>query len=196
MADMTGHPNGPRRHRRRLDQRGAALVEAAIVMPLLLMLIFGMIEFGFLFKDSLTVANAARAGARVGSSAGNDPLADYNILKSVQGASGLTNVKKIVVFKASGPTGTIPAQCMTGPVAGVCNYYVGADLSIDQVTFLSAGYTKDDSWPAASRVTSLAAPGGPDYIGVWLEVHHTSMTKLWGDKDIHDTAVMRLEPSR
>ena len=50
-------------------QRGAAMVEAAIVTPLLLLLVFGIIEFGFLYKDALTVGIGSRAGARVGSAA-------------------------------------------------------------------------------------------------------------------------------
>jgi hypothetical protein len=48
-------------------ERGAALVEAAILLPVLLVLIFGAIEYGFLFKDASTVAGAVRSGARIAS---------------------------------------------------------------------------------------------------------------------------------
>ena len=44
--------------------RGAAAVEMAIVMPLLLMLIFGIIEFGLLLTAQIGVTAAAREGAR------------------------------------------------------------------------------------------------------------------------------------
>lgn len=47
--------------------RGAALVEFAIVSVLLIMLVFGIIEFALLMKDYLTVNQAAREGARVAS---------------------------------------------------------------------------------------------------------------------------------
>jgi Flp pilus assembly protein TadG len=48
----------------RRDDRGAALVEFAIVVTLLIVLIFGIIEFGLLIKDYLTLNQAAREGAR------------------------------------------------------------------------------------------------------------------------------------
>lgn len=48
----------------RCRARGALLVEAAIVLPLLLMLTFGLLEYGWLFLKAEQVANAARHGAR------------------------------------------------------------------------------------------------------------------------------------
>jgi TadE-like protein len=195
MGGMTGLLRRLRAPRARRREDGTALVEAAIVTPLLLLLVFGMIEFGYLFKDSLTAANASRAGARVGSSAVNDPLADFNILKAVQAAGNLAHIQKVVVFKADGPDGAVPGACQNGAVAGECNYYTAADLAIDQATFSSPGYSADDAWPSSSRVCSLSAPGGPDYLGVWIEAHHSSFViKMFPDKDIHDTTVMRLEP--
>ncbi len=53
-----------------------ALVEAAIVIPLLLSLVLGLAEFGLMFRQYLTTSNASRAGARVGSSAGTGATAD------------------------------------------------------------------------------------------------------------------------
>jgi len=43
---------------------GSATVEFALVLPLLLALMFGIIEFGLLFKDQLTIQQCAREGAR------------------------------------------------------------------------------------------------------------------------------------
>jgi Flp pilus assembly protein TadG len=48
------------------NQRGAALVEFAIVLPLLLVLVFGMIEFSIMFYDKAVITNASREGARAG----------------------------------------------------------------------------------------------------------------------------------
>jgi Flp pilus assembly protein TadG len=45
-------------------RRGAATVEFALVLPLLLGLLFGIIEFGLLFKDQLSIQQAAREGVR------------------------------------------------------------------------------------------------------------------------------------
>ncbi len=44
---------------------GAALVEFAVVLPLMLLVLFGMIDFGLLFQRYQVVTNAAREGARI-----------------------------------------------------------------------------------------------------------------------------------
>lgn len=46
------------------NKRGAALVEFTIVLLILMVLVFGIIEFGLLIKDYLTLSHAAREGAR------------------------------------------------------------------------------------------------------------------------------------
>jgi hypothetical protein len=48
------------------SQKGAALVEFAIVLPILLVLVFGIIEFGFLLYNKAVITNASREGAREG----------------------------------------------------------------------------------------------------------------------------------
>jgi Flp pilus assembly protein TadG len=45
--------------------RGSALVEMAIALPLLLFLVAGIVDFGFLFQSYEVVTNAAREGARL-----------------------------------------------------------------------------------------------------------------------------------
>ena len=45
---------------------GAAAVEFAIVLPILLLLILGIIEFSFLLFNKAVITNAAREGARAG----------------------------------------------------------------------------------------------------------------------------------
>jgi Flp pilus assembly protein TadG len=51
-------------HRIRRGQEGQAMVEFALVIPLLLLLIFGIIQFGILFNNYLTLTDAVRVGAR------------------------------------------------------------------------------------------------------------------------------------
>lgn len=46
---------------------GLAIVEFALVVPILLTLLLGIMEFGWLVRNSLTLSNAAREGARVAS---------------------------------------------------------------------------------------------------------------------------------
>lgn len=51
-------------------QRGAALVEFAVVAPLLFLLLFGVIEFGRLVATYTSVSTAAREGARYATATG------------------------------------------------------------------------------------------------------------------------------
>jgi Flp pilus assembly protein TadG len=50
--------------RRIKNEDGQALVEFALVAPLLFVLLFGIIQFGIAFKNSMTLADAVRVGAR------------------------------------------------------------------------------------------------------------------------------------
>lgn len=52
-------------HRSRERQRGASLVEFAVVMPLFLLMLFGIIESGYLYAQLNETRNAAREGARI-----------------------------------------------------------------------------------------------------------------------------------
>jgi Flp pilus assembly protein TadG len=45
-------------------RRGSTIVEFALVVPVLLAMLLGIIEFGWMIKNQLTIANAAREGAR------------------------------------------------------------------------------------------------------------------------------------
>ena len=47
-------------------QKGASAVEFALVLPLLLVLAFGIIEFSILLYDKAMITNASREGAREG----------------------------------------------------------------------------------------------------------------------------------
>ena len=51
--------------RRRDNDKGANLVEFAILMPFLILLLFGIVEFAWLFSQNLDVRHGAREGARL-----------------------------------------------------------------------------------------------------------------------------------
>jgi Flp pilus assembly protein TadG len=48
------------------NQKGVAMVEFAIALPLILLLLCGTIEFGVLFYNKQVITNASREGARAG----------------------------------------------------------------------------------------------------------------------------------
>jgi len=50
--------------KRRKGEDGQALVEFALVMPFLLFILYGIIQFGLLLNTYITVTDSARAGAR------------------------------------------------------------------------------------------------------------------------------------
>jgi hypothetical protein len=75
---VVASPTHPRR--RRPDERGVALVEFALVLPLLLLLLFGMLDFGRAFNywiDSTHLANEGARWAVVNHNPGSGSLQQY-----------------------------------------------------------------------------------------------------------------------
>jgi len=50
---------------KRIHCQGTTTIEAALIFPLLLLLTFGVIEYGWLFLKAQQITNAARHGARI-----------------------------------------------------------------------------------------------------------------------------------
>jgi Flp pilus assembly protein TadG len=76
------------RQGRSATESGAALVEFALTLPLLLVVIAGIVDFAFLFQRYEVVTNAAREGARLAST----PV--YNLNPSVVRAHVRNYVKE------------------------------------------------------------------------------------------------------
>jgi Flp pilus assembly protein TadG len=77
----------------RKNRGGATVVEFAIVAPILVLLVFGMIEFGRMVMVQQVLTNAAREGARVGvldSSTVTDVQTTVNTYLTGGGVSGAT----------------------------------------------------------------------------------------------------------
>ena len=73
--------------------RGAAAVEFALLLPLLVLLVFGMIDFGRAINAQITITQAAREGARVlalpgGTTVGSDGNPAYQD-RAVAAGNGL-----------------------------------------------------------------------------------------------------------
>ena len=63
MATLKTSPRVPRL--RQHGEQGQAIVEMALTLPLLLLIVLGMFDFGLLFQRFEVVTNAAREGARL-----------------------------------------------------------------------------------------------------------------------------------
>lgn len=202
-------PSG--RTRRRADgDRGVAIVEMALVAPLLALVLCGIIEFGFAWRDDLTVASSARAGARVVSNLGDADYTDYETILSVQAGLGGLNgatVTGVMVFDASLNGGEPSTQCFDAggnpqsSAAGNCNYYSEAMIASMAATDFSTGVACGaGAWdryycPLTERSTNQAVLLSD--VGVWIEVERPWLTGMFpGDGlTMHDIAVMRLEPA-
>jgi Flp pilus assembly protein TadG len=113
-------------------ERGAALLELALVLPLLLVVIAGIVDFGLAFQRFEVVNNAAREGARLGtlqnygSAAIKQRVRDYiQQGLNIQTASALDAVVPVGSITVSQPSVvvTLSSGTLTLPVSRVDVFY-------------------------------------------------------------------------
>lgn len=75
------------------EEQGQAVLEMALVLPILVLLLLGIVEMGRIGYAFITVNNAARAGARVASVGGTDA----EITAAVQGAAPSLNTDSLAI---------------------------------------------------------------------------------------------------
>jgi hypothetical protein len=112
MAAMTTRDRVPSgRWTRIRSERGVELIEFALVFPTLLLVVLGIMDFGFLFQRYEVVTNAAREGARVAILPGYTNADVTARVNQYLTAGGLTDPATVNV----GPTQNIPvgSQCIT-----------------------------------------------------------------------------------
>jgi Flp pilus assembly protein TadG len=189
---------------------GTIIVEAAFLTPIFIVLIFGLIEFGGAFRDYLTVANGASQGTRMSAIQGNNSAADWETLQAIKKAMGAvprSQITRIVIFTATGPSSTVPAACKTATsgVSGTCNIFFQSDLAYTTTpaTWIATGTCGTTNpiacWPSTNRKVNLtvATGGPPDYVGIYIEVLHPWVTGLFGANiTLSDTSITQLEPQK
>ena len=84
MAQVTGW------RRRWASDQGSELIEYALVLPMLLLVVLGMVEFGFIFQRFEVLSNAAREGARMAVLPGYAEADVDNRVVAYANASGVT----------------------------------------------------------------------------------------------------------
>lgn len=181
------------KHRDKLSSpsrdNGAALVEFALVLPVLFLILISIFEVGMAFKDFLTVSYLSREGARLSAFLGSDVDADCSMITSLAtniGPADLARLNRVEVFRADSAgnqvisdtntftfTGTDPANC--------------------------AHWTSVINWPSTSRQTDVTDSGIPplDVIGVRVVITHRWMTQLppyAGTFFIDENTIVRMEP--
>lgn len=193
-------------------ERGATLVEAALVTLPFMLVVFAILEFGLAFRTDLTVSNASQRGTRAASVGGRAPTADFQIIDAVKDGlddGGIDSVERVIVYRATSPGDPVPAGCLaiTNPVgangvSGSCNVY-GPDALTDPLllpdgsdnpAWQCAPGARDEAWCPTTRAVSFSL-GPRDYVGVYVETQHEFITGFFGgDVQIEANNVSRLEP--
>jgi Flp pilus assembly protein TadG len=74
--------------RRLKNEKGQTLTELALVLPILVVLVLAIAQFGVAFNNYVTLTDAARAGARVGAVSRNSGNPQSACVSAVQNAAG------------------------------------------------------------------------------------------------------------
>jgi len=200
---------------RNRDQRGAALVEFAIAVPIFLALLAVVFDAGLGYADSRSSASAARSSARVGALAGESRNADFVALDAIRGEYINRNdvdIRRVVVYKSSpGDSAVATIAACASSVPGLCNVYSGSDIAAlssssflaveprnvgdicnatdpDPISCTCASGSIDGAWCPLDR----RADDG-SFLGVYIETTSDSTIGLINDEfDLQDRAVFAL----
>lgn len=148
------------------NNKGVALVEFAIVLPLLIILVFGIIEFGFIIYDKAMITNASREGARLGIVFRVDP----------------TNGEYI-----SPDTGTVQAMIETKITQYLSNHLISLGSNTPPPSLSNGGIT---------TIVSGTSPGGELTVNIIYPYSFVIVSKLIGSGptvNLSATTIMRLE---
>ncbi len=166
------------RTRRRRPQRrdaGASAVEFALVAPVLFLILFGIIDYGIWFSDSISARQAVRDGARrgvvenfgtCGSATGDMSVLACTVRGAMEPISGTTYVRVSVATAPGAPSGapwtvggTLRVCAMTKhtalmplvpfPADGISRTKV--EMPIEQVTGTPTRATHEDQAPTGSN---------------------------------------------
>ena len=96
------------------NEDGAALVEFAVVLPLLVILLVGMMEFGLLLYNQHVITNASREGARYGIVARSDRRTPEEIELVVEAYCG----ERMVTFGDGAPETEVDPEDTSGATFG------------------------------------------------------------------------------
>ncbi|CDF58760.1 TadE family protein [Thermobrachium celere] len=67
-----------------MKRKGQALIEFSIILPILLLIVMGIAEFGMILNSYLTIQTASREGARIGIIGADDNEIVQAVYKSTQ----------------------------------------------------------------------------------------------------------------
>jgi Flp pilus assembly protein TadG len=187
------------------------MIELALVAPLLVMLLLGVIEFGTIYRNENIVAGALRAAARVESQQPTATTVDQLALQTFNAAtSGLKNMtlQEVIIYKAPSG-GAPPAACLSAStagnpphgVSGTCNVYTATQTSTATANTAFFGCPSTQPWDgdwcpgATNRPTTLSTP--MTQVGVYAKYTYTDLTHLMptSTMTIDDYVVYAIQPT-
>jgi len=174
---------------------GAVAVETALVSMLLIILLFGIIESSFLFKDWISVSAAARAGARMGASQPRSPSFAQDTANQVTNAiSDLTpaNIQEVWVYKAAVTTN--PATSTNRPI-GFSDF--SNCTACVKFTWNAGTHSLTQSFGNWLSTSQNACSGDParDSLGVYVKYRHSSpLGFFFNNATVSESTVMWIEP--
>ena len=182
--------------RRRLAERsstaGQSLVEFALVVPIFLLLMMGVLEYGFLYNNILTVQYAARQGVSAAAQAGGVDGADCSILKAVERALTApidkARVSSVLVYRSDANGDRSRASANQYTRTGTLDCPGSADRAVHprRARGLSAG-----------RSPRLALRGS-SVVGVQIGYMYYGITPIGSGRSwsVSDGATLRMEPKQ
>jgi Flp pilus assembly protein TadG len=154
----------------RLSEKGAELVEFALVLPLMLILIGGIVDFARLFHSYEVVTNAAREGARLASLPGYD-INNYQTVRD-RVAAYLVNTNAVGAFVTTVDPTPIPIATVDDVARGSgvrvsVTYthdflFVGPIFGLINQTFRNSVTYQVSSVMRTEMQVPLPPPGGGD----------------------------------
>ncbi len=129
------------------DERGSELIELAIVLPILLLIVAAIMDFGFLFQRYEVITNAAREGARLGTLPGYSDADIQSRVNNYLVSSGLSAAPTPAVV-------TRPSVAVGGSTVGMVSVTVAYP---SEFTFIGsfAGLVGGSGWGSITlRATS------------------------------------------
>lgn len=189
--------------RRRRDERGAVLVEVTLLLPVMILLVFGVIEFSFAFQGAAAVSDAVRAGGRTASAL--PAQADFIEQTQQATAARMNDIRGVTpeelwIYDANA-AGYPGASNGFSSFAGVIDCYISSlDAERGCVTYTWNSSTSSWSpaggnWPATRLQPDDYCGETADEVGVYVKAHYNSLTKLFGQSHtMQDRAIFRFEP--
>lgn len=182
--------------RRAAGDRGTALIESAFVFPVIIIILFGIIELGYLYRSASTVTGSSRAGARVASAGYGQAYGNTVLERQVADSTAAAVTAELL---SKGLTDT-PLDLWIYHADANGNTQAGNLNSCSTACFRYTWNAGTQTWQFDAGSPGWASPDACgvvlDAIGVFVRANHDALvapTSL-SVNTLQQKTVMRLEP--